>query len=148
MIFGNDRTALREMFFTVWEKMQKQEPLEPLESDIADVIVMHPEYHTMLSQKEKHLDKDFFPEFGETNPFMHMSLHLSIREQIATNRPQGIQFLFNQIATKIGNIHDTEHGMTEILMEMLWQAQRLNQAPDEQMYLEKLKIWYQKLPPK
>lgn len=145
MIFGNDRNALRDMYFTVWDKMQKQEPLAPLESDIADVIVMHPEYHAVLRQRDKYLEKEFLPELGEINPFMHMSLHLSVREQIATNRPQGIQLLFNQIAIKIGNIHEAEHGMAEILLDVMWLAQRSNQAPDEQVYLKRVQEWYLKL---
>ena len=85
------------------------------------------------------LDKDFTVEQGETNPFLHMGLHLGIREQVATDRPAGIRAVFEQLAAKTGDGHSAEHRMIDCLAEALWTAQRENRPPDEQEYLRQLR---------
>jgi len=133
-MFGTDRNQLRQMYKTAWQKFQQQQNLSPLESQIASVIKEHPEYHDFVLQ----LDKDFLPEMGETNPFLHMGLHLGLREQLATNRPAGINQIYQQLLLKKGSPHDTEHSMIECLAEAMWSAQSNNQQPDENAYLESL----------
>jgi hypothetical protein len=88
---------------------------------------------------EARLARDYTPEEGETNPFLHMGLHLGIREQIATNRPQGIAQIFNNLARQLGDPHAAEHQMIDCLAETLWEAQSRTTAPDEQQYLERLR---------
>ena len=134
-MFGNDRNQLRKMYKTAWEKIQQQKILTPLEVQITDVIREHPEYHDFILQ----LDKDFLPESGETNPFLHMGLHLGLREQLATNRPQGITDIYQRLIKIKGSPHDAEHSMIECLAEAMWSSQVNNTPPDETKYLLSLK---------
>ena len=113
--------------------MQDQQPLSALENQIAQVINEHPEYHKIFSKKQ--IERDYFVEQGETNPYLHMGLHIAIHEQIATDRPAGIRPLYQQLQTYFGSAHHAEHQMMECLTESLWLAQRNNQAPSEQDYL-------------
>ena len=135
-MFGQDRQQLRQMFFQCWQKHLDQRPLEPLEAMIVDVIMLHPEYHTMLGSPEDYVDKDYSPEMGETNPFLHMAMHISIREQLSTNRPDGIQALYEQLCQKSSSIHDVEHIMMDCLGIVLWEAQRSQTMPDDRAYIE------------
>jgi len=134
-MFGNDRNQLRQMYKDAWQKLQQQQILTALEIQITDVIKEHPEYHDFVNQ----LDKDFLPETGQTNPFLHMGLHLGLREQLATNRPAGITDIYNQLLNKKGSSHDVEHSMIECLAEAMWSAQTNNTPPDESRYLQSLK---------
>jgi len=134
-MFGTDRNQLRLMYKNAWEKHLQQQLLSPLESQIADVIQQHPEYHDFIKQ----IHKDFLPEAGESNPFLHMGLHLGLREQIATDRPAGIAKIYRKLLKNIGSPHDTEHAMIDCLGEAMWSSQVNNQAPDEAKYLRCLK---------
>ncbi|HRP88368.1 MAG TPA: DUF1841 family protein, partial [Gammaproteobacteria bacterium] len=104
---------------------------------VADVIEQHPEYHALLGRDGDALDRDWTPEHGESNPFLHMGLHLALREQVATDRPAGIAALHRRLAARHGE-HEAEHRMAECLAEALWRAQRNNSLPDEVSYLEAL----------
>jgi hypothetical protein len=134
-IHGESRSDTRQTFFDVWAKVQDGRPMTALETVIADVIRMHPEYHALLARGADVLDKDWLPEGGEANPFLHMGMHIAIREQLSIDRPPGIKAAYE---TLLGNTHDqmqAEHLMLECLGETLWRAQRENQMPDEQLYL-------------
>ncbi len=124
------------MYVDAWQKSGNAEVLSPLEAQIAAVVREHPEYQPMLDQAA--LDTDFQPEDGQTNPFLHMGLHLAIREQVATNRPAGITAIHQHLSQKTGDSHTAEHQMIDCLAESLWEAQSANQPPDEQKYLERL----------
>ncbi len=139
MIFGNDRNQLRALYVETWRKYESGESLEPLEKQIAAVIVQHPEYQSYLKDSEAALAKDFLPEMGETNPFLHMGLHIAIQEQISTGRPEGIGGFYRQLQLRCRDTHEAEHQMIECLAETLWEAQRDGKVPDEQLYLERLK---------
>ena len=134
-IHGESRSDTRQTFFDVWAKMQEGRPLTALETLIADVIRMHPEYHVLLGQGIEALDKDWLPEGGETNPFLHMGMHIAIREQLSIDRPPGIKEAYEKLLQKSGDQMQTEHLMLECLGETLWRAQRENRMPDEQLYL-------------
>ena len=136
MIFGQDRDELRQMYADAWSKRRERKLMSPLETQIADVVEIHPEYHADVSSDD--LGKDFSPDSGQTNPFLHMGLHLGIREQVATNRPAGIAKIFEALAARTGDAHAAEHEMIECLAETLWEAQRDNRPPDEARYLERL----------
>jgi hypothetical protein len=136
MIFGEDRNELRKMYKDAWQKRCDESPLTPLEAQISDVVEWHPEYHGDVTSDE--LDKDYTPDGGQTNPFLHMGLHLGIREQVATNRPAGISGIFATLAGKLGDAHAAEHQMIDCLAETLWEAQSQNTAPDEHNYLQRL----------
>lgn len=136
MIFGQDRGELRRMYAAAWNKHLEGQPLSPLELAIAQVIVDHPEYqHSVLQD----LDTEFTVEKGKTNPFLHMGLHLSIREQVATDRPKGIRDVYQSLAARSARAHEAEHRMIDCLAETLWDAQASNAMPDESAYLERLR---------
>lgn len=139
MIFANSsREELRRRYVTAWQRHREGLPLEPLDAQIADVIALHPEFHALLEGPEA-LRGDFTVEAGHTNPFLHMGLHLGVREQLATNRPHGIVELHARLARRTGSAHDAEHRMADALAETLWEAQRAGRAPDETAYLERLR---------
>lgn len=138
MFYGDQRHDTRAFFFTVWQKMQNKAPLLPLESQIADVISLHPEYSEVVSDPQKNLEQDYSIEKGQSNPFLHMGMHLALREQLGTDRPVGIQKLYQAYCLKLGDEHGAEHHMLETLGEILWEAQRFGTAPNEQRYLQLL----------
>ncbi len=137
MIFGSDRNELRQMYIDAWQKFRDGEPMSPLESQIAQVIEDHPEYQPLMTADS--LDESFTPEGGKTNPFLHMGLHLALRDQVATNRPAGIVAVFESLCARTGDRHAAEHQALDCLAEALWAAQSNNTAPDERAYLESLR---------
>ena len=136
-MFGQNRQQLRQFYHNVWQKKLNNIPLNALETSIAHVIESHPEYHSIF-KNDASLEQDYFVEDGQTNPFLHMGLHISLHEQISTNRPDGIRALYQQLLNQYGDAHDTEHQMMECLTESLWLAQRNNTAPSEVDYLQSL----------
>ncbi|HEY5791568.1 MAG TPA: DUF1841 family protein [Gammaproteobacteria bacterium] len=114
-------------------------PLEPLEAQLADVVALHPEYHALLESDDGGARQEWTPEGGESNPFLHMGLHLALREQLATDRPGGIRAVHSALAQRLGDLHEAEHRMLDCLAETLWQAQRSGTPPDEAAYLERLR---------
>jgi len=137
MIFGQDRRDLRMMYADAWQKHVQGKPVSPLEAQIAAVIAEHPEYHDAVTGGD--LDSDYTPEGGRSNPFLHMGLHLGLREQLATDRPPGIAAIYRDVRKRLGSDHEAEHRMIDCLAETLWEAQRQDRAPDEQQYLERLR---------
>lgn len=137
MIFGQDRAALRRMYRDAWEKSRAKAPLSPLEAQIARVIEEHPEYQDVVTSDDP--EEDFSPEQGKTNPFLHMGLHLTIRDQVSIGMPAGIREIHARLADRLGGIHAAEHKMMEALAETLWESQRRNEAPDDAVYLERLR---------
>lgn len=136
-MWGNDRFAYRDYFYQAWHKYQAREVLTPLENHIAELIAEHPEYHFIFAD-EALKERDYFPELGETNPFLHLSLHLGLREQLATNRPQGIREVYQQLLEKKKDPHLVEHLMMERIGEMMFKASR-GQPLDDATYLAELK---------
>ena len=133
-MFSNDRNELRRMFHDSWKLKQAGAALDALQQMIVGVIEQHPEYHPLLESVDN-LDKDYDPAQGETNPFLHMSMHIALIEQISTNRPGGIRLYHQQLTRSLGSVHDAEHQMMSCLSDVIWQAQRTNTAPDEAAYL-------------
>jgi len=140
MIFNQDRNQSRQMFIKSWQKHVAGNALEPLEKQIVAVIEEHPEYHSLMNGDSEKLQQDYTGDDGQSNPFLHMGMHLALREQVGTNRPAGIAAVTRSLLLKYQDGHDVEHRMMECLGEMLWTAQRNQQAPDEQAYLESLKL--------
>jgi hypothetical protein len=135
-MFGSDRKQLRRIFFDAWSKRGAGEVMTPLEEMVSQVVAMHPEYHAQLESPEQGLEKDFLPEAGESNPFLHMAMHISLQEQVGTDRPSGIRPLYQRLCQKMGDGHQAEHQLMECLAQMLWEAQANQRLPDEQAYLE------------
>ena len=139
-LFNPSRDEVREFFFGTWAKYQQNLVLTDLEKIALGVMHMHPEYHAILAAPEQFKSQEYFPEFGETNPFLHMSLHVSIVEQINIDQPIGIAAIFAALKAKHQNEHDALHDMLECLAETVWQAQRNNAALDSTAYLHLLQL--------
>jgi len=139
MLFTHDRSQLRAMFSTSWRKFQQKEPMEPLEQLIAEIVKFHPEYHSYIEDPDRYADHDWLPEHGDSNPFLHMAMHIGIQEQLGTDRPAGFRKLYQQLVEQHQHPHPAEHAIIDCLGENLWQAQRQGQAPDEQAYLRCLR---------
>ena len=138
MLYGSDRDDLRRAYVEAWSKSRAGRPLEPLERLLAEVIAEHPEYHPTLESPDA-LAREFPPEHGRSNPFLHMGLHVAIREQLATDRPPGVRTLYATLLPRYPDAHRLEHALMECLAETLWDAQREGKAPDEERYLERVR---------
>jgi hypothetical protein len=124
-MFSNDRTHVRKQFIDAWQKARDQAPLEPLEQQIVEVVRRHPEYQPILEQGEASLSRDWLLTGGETNPFLHMGLHLALLDQITTDRPPGMRKLYQRMVKAcLGDTHEAEHRMLACLAEELWQVQQ------------------------
>lgn len=138
MFYGDNVQDTRKMFFLSWQKYLQKQPLQPLEQQLVAVIKDHPEYHAVLENPAGSTDKAYYPELGQTNPFLHMGLHLAVRDQISTDRPVGILKIYKDLLKKYKEPLAVEHLLIDCFAECLWQAQRNNQPPDEKQYLESL----------
>jgi hypothetical protein len=130
------RDQLRQSYADAWRKHRARSPLTPLEALIADVLAQHPEYHPLVQDAATALAFDPPGGAAQENPFLHMGLHLAVREQISIDRPPGVRVLLESLKTRLGGIHEAEHALMESLAETLWEAQRSGRAPDENRYLE------------
>lgn len=137
-MFTPTRDQARQFLAKAWEKRRTALPETPLETVAADIITAHPEYHHIL-EKEGGETRDFMPEDGQINPFLHLSLHLAIAEQLSIDQPPGLRRLFEQLCHTTGNRHDAEHGVLEALAETLYAAQRAGTPPDAHAYLTRVK---------
>ena len=135
MFFNPSRDEARNFLFESWRKRRAGELLTPLEDLAAQLIGKHPEYHAVLENPERYQDKDYPPEHGTTNPFLHLMMHLTIEEQISINQPAGIRAHFMRLTQQYESEHDAQHRMMECLGEMVWQAQRDKTQPDAAIYL-------------
>ena len=129
---------MRRAYVDAWSKSRAGQPLEPLERLLAGIIAKHPEYHALLESSDA-LAREFPPEAGRSNPFLHMGLHVAIREQLATDRPPGLRGLYAALLPRFADAHALEHALMECLAETLWDAQRAGAAPDEARYLARVR---------
>lgn len=137
MFYGDNVQNTRQAFFSSWNKHKQGQPLSALDQQLITVILEHPEYQSVMNQQYA-IDQAYYPELGQSNPFLHMGLHLALREQTSTDRPSGILSVYQQLLKKHGDRLTVEHKMMECLVECLWQAQRGQKPPDEILYLEAL----------
>lgn len=139
-MFIQDRNSARRFFTDVWLKYRNSVQLEPMERLVLEVILEHPEYHRVVSDPEAALGLDTGPETGETNPFLHMGMHIAIREQVQADRPAGIREMYQSLIAKgRDDQHNLEHKIMECLGEVLWTAQQNNSLPDENRYMDCIK---------
>jgi hypothetical protein len=134
-MFNPSRQDARGIFFETWRKYRAQEALAGIETLILEVVLQHPEYHALLAQPEQYMDRDYLPEQGETNPFLHMSMHLALAEQLSIDQPPGIRTRHAALLSHTADAHAAQHEVMECLVEMIWQAQRNHAAPDAAIYL-------------
>jgi hypothetical protein len=135
-MFAPTRDEARRFLIDAWAKFRAGAPLSGLEKTAAMLIAQHPEYHALLDAPEQSLARDFSPEDGAENPFLHLSLHLAVTEQLATDQPPGIRAQFERLRLARGDEHAALHAILECLGETIWQAQRTQSAPDAVLYLE------------
>lgn len=135
-MFNPSQDDVRRFFCEAYQKHQAGQILTPLEAIARDWVVQHPEYESALADLEKALAADYGVEQGQSNPFLHLSMHLSIAEQISIDQPPGIRAAFTRLASKYGSEHDAHHDIMECLGQMLWNAQRNGTPPDAAAYLE------------
>ncbi len=134
-----DQPSARKYFIDVWTKHSASDALQPIENLILKVILAHPEYHALLRDREQALSRHYTPEGGETNPFLHMAMHVAIEEQLLVDRPAGIARIYADLQGRWPTYHEAQHEMMDCLAEALWQAQRTDALPDERRYLECLR---------
>ncbi len=137
-LFNPSRDQVRQFFFELWQQYQAQAILTPLQQMALSVVLMHPEYQPILQNPERYAQQEYFPEQGETNPFLHMSLHLSLLEQISIDQPTGIRQIYQQLLQRQDDQMQVQHQMMDCLVETIWQAQRQQQGLDAAAYLRSL----------
>lgn len=133
---SHTRDELRRTYSEAWRKYLAHAPLTPLEAMITDVIGAHPEYQAMVADAGAALAYEPGGMGGAENPFLHMGLHLAVRDQVSIDRPPGVRELHRLLQARVGDLHRAEHVLMEALGETLWQAQRAGGPPDEGHYLD------------
>jgi len=131
MLYTQDRTQQRQFLANAWQKFLDKKVLDPLEDQLTQVIEMHPEYHKLINNVES----EYFPEQGEVNPFLHINLHLSLREQLSINQPTGINEYYQKILNKAQDPHEAEHLMMDCIAQMIFSSQKNNTPMDHQAYI-------------
>jgi len=126
---------VRRFFFEAYRKRRAGEILTPMDAIAADWIAQHAEYHDALQDAEEAVARDYSVEGGQANPFLHLSMHLSITEQISVDQPRGIRAAFEALAARVGE-HEAQHEIMECLGEMIWASQRSGLPPDAEGYVD------------
>jgi len=135
-MFDPSREQVRDLFFGTWRKYRAAEPLAGIEGLALEAILLHPEYHELLSQPGRFREKDYT---DESNPFLHMSLHIALAEQLSIDQPPGIVQLFGDLLAKKRDRHEALHEAIECLAHTVWRAQRDGVPPDAGAYLDCLR---------
>lgn len=135
MLFNPSRQDARRFFFDTWKKHRDNQDLTDLEKIVLSVLLIHPEYHPIIDNPAKYLEAEWTPEMGQTNPFLHMSLHMAIEEQRSIDQPFGIRSLYAQLALRHGDEHHAQHEIMDCLGEMIWHAQNYGGGPDVNRYI-------------
>ena len=128
---SQDRKKQREFLANSWQKYTGNKPLEPLEKQLVSIIEIHPEYHEIIGD----IDSEYFPEQGQVNPFLHINLHLALRDQLSVNQPKGVQEIHQKLIRLYKDSHAVEHLMMECIAEMIYISQKNNTAMDQESYL-------------
>ena len=134
IMFNPSKDDVRQFFLSAWQRRRAGGVLTPLETVAADWMDLHPEYHAELSDPES-AGRDFSVEEGRSNPFLHLSMHLSIAEQVSIDQPPGIRQAFELLRARLGE-HEAHHAIMECLGDMLWTAQRSGLPPDGAAYVD------------
>ena len=134
-MFAPSKEEVRRFFCDTWRKAQSGDLLTPMEAIARDWMLQHPEYASELSDLDAALSADYDAAHGKTNPFLHLSMHLSISEQISIDQPPGLRDAYVRLAERLGSEHDAHHDIMECLGEMIWTSQRNNLPPDGVAYI-------------
>jgi hypothetical protein len=135
-MFNPSQDDVRRFFCETYRKHDARKILTPLEAIARDWVLQHPEYARDFSDPDRALAADYSVEQGGPNPFLHLSMHLSIAEQISIDQPPGIRAAYQALARKLDSEHEAHHQIMECLGEMIWQSQRSGLPPDGVAYIE------------
>ena len=130
-MFYQDRKKQREFLANSWQKYTRNKPLEPLEKQLASIIEIHPEYHDLIGN----IDSECFPEHDGVNPFLHINLHLALRDQLSSNQPKVVKEVHQKLINHCKDPHEVEHLMMECIEEMIYISQKSNTTMDQESYL-------------
>lgn len=137
-MYSQDRVQLRKIYTEAWRKAKAHELMSPMEALIADILALHPEYHAYVDD-EASLDQDFPAHAGIANPFLHLSLHVAVREQMAAQQPPGLREIYEQLCHCLQDPHEAEHALMDHLMAMVWESSQGKPAPEPSAYVAELK---------
>jgi len=135
-MFTPSQADVRRFFCAVHAKTQSSQPLEALEIIASQWMAEHPEYHADFANADTALEKMYDVEGGKTNPFLHLSMHLSISEQCSIDQPRGIRQAVELLTAKRDSLHDAHHEAMDCLGQMVWESQRAGQPPDGESYID------------
>ncbi|MBK6741609.1 MAG: DUF1841 family protein [Hydrogenophilales bacterium] len=135
-MYNPTRDQARNFLFEAWRKYRRKLLLSDLESLATGHILAHPEYHGLLDDAESNLDRDWLPELGETNPFLHLAMHLAISEQLSIDQPGGLKSAYARLCVRLGDEHRAQHAVMDCLAETIWRAQRDGTPPDGAAYID------------
>lgn len=127
-MFNPSRDQVRQFFFDVWAKYRAGQPLSGAEQPALEAVLAHPEYHALLENPDRHRDRDYPPEAGETNPFLHLSMHLALAEQLVIDQPPGLRHRYQRLLARHNDAMRAQHAVIDCLGETIWRAQR-DRAP-------------------
>jgi hypothetical protein len=135
-MFSPSQADVRRFFCAVHQKQLLQQPMEAIETLAGQWIAEHSEYHVELSDVDTALARLGEPDNDRDNPFLHLSMHLSISEQCSIDQPPGIRQAVELLAARRGDLHVAHHEVMECLGSMLWESQRAGRPPDGQAYID------------
>jgi hypothetical protein len=138
-MFNPSQSDVRRFFCAAYSKWLVKETMDGIETIAALWIAEHPEYHVDLSNPEATVERDYTVDAGRTNPYLHLSMHLSISEQCSIDQPRGIQAAVETLTSKLDSLHEAHHITMEALGSMMWESQRSGKAPDGDAYIENIK---------
>ena len=130
-MFSQDRKKQREFLSKSWQKYTRNQSLEPLEKQLVSIIEIHPEYHDLIGN----IESEYLPEQGNVNPFLHINLHLALRDQLSLNQPKGVKEVYKKLIKNYKDSHEVEHLMMECIAEMIYVSQKNNTTMDQESYL-------------
>ncbi len=135
-MFTPSQHDVRRFFCATHDKQRLALPLTPIESLAAQWIAEHPQYHAELADVDAAVAASYTVDDGRTNPFLHLSMHLTISEQLSIDQPAGIRQAFELLCSHLGSAHEAQHQVMECLGEMIWTSQRSGRPPDGMAYLD------------
>ena len=135
-MISSDRNQIRSFFREAWQKHRAGSPVSSMEAIVIDVVAAHPEYHALLEDPHMDLKREYFPEHGAANPFLHMGLHVALREQLGADRPRALRPVYQQLVTRFGSAHEAEHQVIECIAESLAEAQRSGTPVSDHQYVD------------
>ena len=137
-MFNPSQDDVRRFFCSAFAKAQTNSSQDAIETIANQWMSEHPEYHTDLQDADAAAARVYDGGDGQTNPFLHLSMHLSITEQCSIDQPKGIRQAVELLTARRSDLHLAHHEVMEELGTMLWEAQRAGKPPDGQAYIDRV----------